>query len=344
MTGHDLLPPEAPLPWLTGIWSRLRGSREADRVAHGLLVSGPSGVGKRHLVELYARSLLCHTRGVDGMACGRCSDCSLLAAGSHPDLIRVGPDPESRSGEIPIGAIRNLSQRESLTPSRAQWKVAIIDPADRLNPAAANALLKTLEEPAGQTLLCLVGERLGQLPATIRSRCQQIKIPVPGESEALEWLKEQGTAGDLVLRLRLAHGAPLRARCELDETLLEQRRERLDGFLAVAAGSGDPVREAAAWNQLGAPSMLDWLAGWLCDILRLMITAEPARLDNPDRRADFARLARAIEPAAGHRFLQRILEARALAETNLNQLLQLESLAIEWSRIGRGITIRDPDA
>ncbi len=262
-------------------------------------------------------------------------DCHLVAAGSHPDLIRVGPDPEAKSDEITIGAIRSFTGRESLTPSRADWKVALIDPADRLNPAAANALLKTLEEPAGRTILCLIGERIGQLPATIRSRCQRISVPIPAESDALAWLSGQTAAGDLALRLRLAHGAPLRALAEFDDDLLAQRRERLAGFLAVAAGTRDPVSEAAAWNHLGARQLLDWLAGWLCDLLRLMVTEEPARLDNPDRRADFAHLAGRIDPAVGHCFLRHVLEGRAQAETNVNQLLLLESLAIEWSRISQ---------
>lgn len=325
-----------PLPWLTDIWSRLQAARTADRLAHGLLISGPRGVGKRHLAECLARSLLCRSRAANGTACGVCADCRLLDAGSHPDLIRVGPDPLAKSDEIPIAAIRALTEHESLTPSRADWKVALIDPADRLNPASANALLKTLEEPSGRTILCLIGERIGQLPATIRSRCQQIKAAIPSEADALDWLRGQTAQGDLALRLRLAHGAPLRALTELDDNLLEQRRQRLAGFFAVAAGTQDPVKEATAWNSLGASLLLDWLAGWSCDLLRLMSAIDSARLDNPDQRADLARLAGRIQPAAAHRFLQRVLEARALAESNANPQLLLESLAIDWSRINQG--------
>lgn len=333
MTVSNPIVPDAPMPWLAEIWLRLQASRAADRLAHGLLISGPRGVGKRHLAERLARSLLCRERDAQGMACGRCADCHLVSAGSHPDLIRVGPDPEAKSGEITIGTIRDFAGRESLTPSRADWKVALIDPADRLNPAAANALLKTLEEPAGRTIICLIGERIGQLPATIRSRCQQIKVPIPAESDALAWLSAQTSQSDQALRLRLAHGAPLRALAEFDDDLLEQRRQRLAGFLAVAAGTRDPVSEAAVWNTLGARQILDWLAGWLCDLLRLMVADAPARLDNPDRRADFARLAGNIDPASGHRFLRQVLEGRAQAETNVNPLLLLESLAIEWSML-----------
>ncbi len=337
LTAPHLLAPDTVLPWLTTIWSRLQASRTAGRLAHGWLISGSRGVGKRHLAEQLARSLLCPERDENGMACGHCTDCHLLNAGSHPDLIRVGSDPEAKSDEITIGSIRAFAERESLTPSRADWKVALIDPADRLNPAAANALLKTLEEPAGQTILCLIGERIGQLPTTIRSRCQQIKIPTPTESEALAWLVQQSRRDDLALRLRLAHGAPLRALAESDESLLEQRQQRLAGLFAVAAGKRDPVSEAVLWDELGARQMLDWLAGWLCDLLRLIVAQEPARLDNPDRQADFAMLARRLNPTAAHRLLQQVLLGYAHVENNVNQRLLLEDLAIEWFRLNQGL-------
>lgn len=332
----DLAAPSLSLPWLARTWARLQQSRDSGRLAHALLVCGPRGVGKRHLVERLAASLVCRERLADGAACGRCADCRLFAAGSHPDLIRVGPDPEAKSDEITVGAVRAFAQRESLTPSRADWKVAILDPADRLNPAAANALLKTLEEPAGRTLICLVAERIGQLPATVRSRCLQIRVPVPDASESLAWLRAQGLGGDLTLRLALAQGAPRRALADLDQERLEQRQQRLAGFLALAEGRADPLAEAAAWNALGPVLFLEWLAGWLCDLLRLMVAERPGRLDNPDQLQGFAALARRLDPAAGHRFLQRVLAARALAQTNVNHLLLLESLAIDWSGIIQG--------
>lgn len=324
---------DTPLPWLVEEWMRLERARRDGRLAHGLLFSGPRGIGKRHLVELLARSMLCSTPTADGVACGRCADCALIGAESHPDLLRVGPDPEAKSDEIPIAAIRALVERGSLTPSRAAWKVTLVDPADHLNAAAANALLKTLEEPPGAALIVLVTEQPGRLPATVRSRCRQIRIPPPAPADALTWLTGRMPAKDAALRLCLAHGGPLRALAELDEDMLGQRRKRLDGFLALARGERDPVVEAAAWNSLGARLCLDWLAGWMVDVVRLAASEDPIRLDNPDRRDDLCEVARRLEPAAVHRLLQRVLRARALVETRANPQLLLESLSIEWLRI-----------
>ena len=117
------------------------------------------------------------------------------------------PDPESKSGEITIDAIRDLTDRVALTTLRGTRKLALIDPADRLNGAAANALLKTLEEPAGDTLLCLIAEQPGRLPATIRSRCQLLRVPIPPADQALAWLTPR--LGDAAaMRLRLAWRRP----------------------------------------------------------------------------------------------------------------------------------------
>jgi DNA polymerase-3 subunit delta' len=329
---------DAPLPWLLDDWLRLDGARRAGRLAHGLLFSGPRGIGKRHLVELFARALLCSSPTTGGLACGRCADCVLVAAESHPDLLRVGPDPEAKSEEIPVAAIRALVERGALTPSRAAWKVTLVDPADQLNPAAANALLKTLEEPPGAAIIALIAERPGRLPATIRSRCRQIRIPAPPTEQGLDWLvgRVPEADADAALRLCLAHGAPLRALEELDAELLRQRHERFAAFLAVARGERDPVAEAAAWNSLGARLCLDWLAGWIGDLVRLGATEHPIRLNNPDCSDALSGLARRLEPAPLHRLLQRILRARALVETRVNPQLLLESLSIEWHRVGAG--------
>jgi DNA polymerase-3 subunit delta' len=324
---------DAPLPWLSEDWSRLQGARAAGRLAHGLMISGPRGVGKRHLAELLARALLCHAPDAQGLACGRCADCRLLRAESHPDLLRVGPDPESKSGEITIATVRALVERGALTPSRGARKVTLIDPADHLNSSAANALLKTLEEPPGDALLCLITEQPGRLPATIRSRCQQIRIPIPSAGQSLHWLSTRVPATDLALRLRLAHGAPLQVLSELETSLLAQRHERLTGFLAIARGERDPIAEAAVWNEVGAERMLDWLATWLVDLLRLSVSEDPAWLENPDQRATLGPVARRLDQAATHRLLRRVLWFRGLVEARLNPQLMLESVSIQWLRV-----------
>ena len=322
------------LPWLAPIWDRLRQAQTADRLHHALLITGARGLGKRRLADLFARARLCTSPGVRGLACGRCPDCALIAARSHPDLLRVAPDPESKSGEITIDAIRELTEHAALTPVRGVFKLVLIDPADRMNAAAANALLKTLEEPAGNTLLLLIAEQPGRLPATIRSRCQMLKLTVPAEDQALAWLAPRLGAG-AAQRLRLAYGAPLRAMGEFDQGTLAQRETLIRGFIGIGRGEIDPVAAAAAWNGIGVRLSLDCLADCLSDLLRLSVSPAPPRLAVPELATTLAGFSGRLAPGAVHRLLGRVFEAKGLLESNLNSLMLLESLLVEWARIGQ---------
>lgn len=332
--GREAAPEPELVPWLLPAWERLGEARAADRLSHALLLAGPSGVGKRWFAELLARALLCAAPDARGLACGVCAECRLSIAGSHPDLIRVGPDPESKSGEIGVDRVRELLQRASLTAARAPLKAIILDPADHLSISAANALLKTLEEPPGPAVLILIAEQVGRLPATIRSRCQLVKLPLPGGEVALTWLAARpGAPADPGARLALGRGAPLRALFGMDDTSLERHRELRDGFLALAAGGRDPVREAEAWNALGAPLSLDWLAGWLCDLARLAATGPLAEPRVSGDSPGFMPLAARLDRVGLHQLIQRVFEARALTATTVNPLLMIESLLIDWCRL-----------
>jgi len=329
----DLTPP----PWLVASWGALRRAQAAGRLPHALLIAGPAGVGKRLLADLLACSLLCRCPGPDGLPCGHCQDCHLFRVGNHPDLVRLGPDPEGKSDEIKVAGIRALVESEGLTPTRGTHKVIVIDPAERMNPSAANALLKTLEEPAPGTLFCLITERAYLLPATVRSRCQRMLLRPAEEAQALGWLAGRVKGADPVLLLRLAHGAPMRALALADEPLLVRRDAAFAGFVAVGQGARDPVAEAQAWGDLSPRVSLEWLGGWVSDLLRLKADGTVAHLSNPDKREDLMRLVPHLDPEAGHRYLQRVLRARATQDNPLNLQLLHESLLIDWAVLGRKV-------
>jgi DNA polymerase-3 subunit delta' len=330
--------PDALPPWLAPHWEALQRARGLGRLPHALLIHGPAGVGKRLFAEQLAQSLLCPTPDSDGRACGRCQDCHLFAVGNHPDLVRVGPDPEGKSDEIKVQGIRDLVESEGLTANRGGYKVILIDPAERMNPSAANALLKTLEEPAQDTLFGLLTERAHLLAATVRSRCQRLALGLPGEDQALAWLQPQVKGADPRLLLRLAHGAPLRALTLSDPALLARREAAFAGFLAVGQGTRDPVAEAQAWSDLSPRVSLEWLGGWLSDLLRLHADTGVAYLGNPDKREALVPLARRLGIAAGHRYLQRVMQARATQDNPLNPQLLHESLLIDWAHLARKVS------
>jgi DNA polymerase III subunit delta' len=214
-------------PWQITLWEQLREKRE--RMPHALLIHGPQGIGKLALAERFAQSLLCESARTGGAPCGKCDGCRWIEAGSHPDFRRVEPealarssgggeDPEEPvaapvraakpSNEIKVDQIRGLDSFLNLKSHRGGRRVALIHPAEAMNPNAANALLKGLEEPPGAALFILVSHRPARLLATIRSRCISVPVGAPDTEASLAWLEGQGLP-DPGPWLAFAGGAPL---------------------------------------------------------------------------------------------------------------------------------------
>ncbi len=318
-----------PYPWQAAQWQRLQQARARGRIGHAWLLAGPAGLGKSAFAAALARSLLCERPAPDGEPCGECRSCHLFAAGTHPDLQRLVPEEEGKP--IKVDAVREYCERSTLTAQLGGPKVAILEPADALNIAAANSLLKTLEEPTPQTTLLLVTAAPHRLPPTIRSRCQRLEFPLPDPAEAAAWLRGRITGADPALALRLAGGAPLAALAMADAAVLEERGRRLSEFVAVGEGREDPVRVAEGWLATDWGRLLDWLAGWLIDLARLRGGAAGAQLANPDQASVFQRLAERVDSKVLFGLVDQVLQARRAAASNLNHQLALESLLIRWA-------------
>jgi DNA polymerase-3 subunit delta' len=238
-------------PWLAEAWRTLAAALAQQRLHHGLLVAAPAGLGKRALVDALAAAALCERREGDAFACGSCRACGLVAAGSHPDLVRVGlelrDDGRPRS-EITIDQVRALTQRLAMASQFGGLQLALVDPADRLNVSAANALLKTLEEPASATVIVLVADEPARLPATIRSRCQRIDLRAPTRDEAMAWLRGQGVdAKAAQAALEASLGNPGRALEWCADDMLDVRRGCIDDLAALAGGRRSALEVAERW-------------------------------------------------------------------------------------------------
>ena len=167
----------------TAQWKTLRARVKSEKVPHALLLTGSRGIGKMQFARGFATSLLCDSPRVDtGAACGECSACKLVAAGSHADYVEVAPEQDSRV--IKTQQIRALCEQLGLTAQFGGYRVALINPADVMHTGAANSLLKTLEEPRPGVVIILVSSKLGAIPVTIRSRCQRVRINRVGETHA----------------------------------------------------------------------------------------------------------------------------------------------------------------
>lgn len=248
------------MPWHAEHWMRLQARRQRDALPHALLLCGPTGLGKRAFVQRFVQGLLCE-RPVDGEACRGCRSCLLVMAGTHPDVIGLSfglrKDGVQRS-EIVVEQIRELSARLAMRSQFGGWQVATIDPADAMNTAAANALLKTLEEPSAQTMLVLLADAPWRLPQTIRSRCQRVEFQLPPTAEALAWLQAEGVR-DAAAALTAASGNPGQAQAWAQQGSLERRLEVRKDLAALAAGRGQPTEVVKRWLD-SEPAQRLWFA------------------------------------------------------------------------------------
>lgn len=326
-------------PWQVAVATRaLRAGRAAWPQA--LLLTGATGIGKLVLAVNFARALLCEAPQPDGLACGICASCRYVAAGQHPDLRLVEPfdldddDVTLKAVEqIPVKHVRALIDWTNLTSHRGGAKVAIITPADRLNAAAANALLKTLEEPPAGTHLVLVTARAGRLLPTVRSRCQGLVAPAPATAEASNWLAAHGVAEPALL-LAQAGGAPFAALALRD--VQDERAAWLAALAkprslsAVALAARLDAAEKTERKALLA-SVLDWLLAWVADLARVAAGGTPLR--HPDHAAALQALAGTVAPVALFRYHRSLLAQRALVAHPLTPRLVAETILIRYREL-----------
>lgn len=324
--------------WHADAWRLARAG--IARGAHALLLAGAKGLGKRALAIRLAESYLCGSRGDQGQACGSCESCRWLAAGTHPDFALVEPlqDEENsdntlaqgasaRTRPISVDQVRQLGGLLALTGYREAGRVLVIHPAENMNAAAANALLKSLEEPPARTLFLLVTHRPALLPPTVRSRCQAVLVKLEDRDSAEAWLRRQGIE-DAAEQLALCGGAPLEAVAVVSDPAWGRRRDFLS---ALCAEETDGVALAARFRELAPGIILSWLQKWTFDLLALRFCAR-ARY-HQDLNTIAANLASTVDPASLARLHRRLLAMQKHVHHPLNPRLLIEQMLIDCRQV-----------
>jgi len=239
-------------PWQQRAYAQAAEALDSGRLGHALLVCGPAHLGKRAVAERLAQRALCRTRGTNGDACGQCRSCQLFAAGTNPDYgvvsFVMNKEGTRLRTEVVIDQIRDLSAQFALTPQYGGARVAIIDPADAVNHAACNALLKTLEEPQAGRYLWLVTADPARLPATIRSRCQKLEFRLPPAEESIQWLRGNGHDERAVVEaLDASRGHPGLADLWLRDGSLQLRKEVVGDLAQLSRGDASPLDVGQRW-------------------------------------------------------------------------------------------------
>lgn len=326
MSDHEL---KLPLEWHQTAWNSLIDALDRDHLAHGLLIFGHHGVGKLHFAKALGHYLLCH-QPQNHKTCGQCQSCLLNKAATHPDMLVVQPEDVGKA--IKVDQVRELNHFVAQTSQMSGKKVVIIEPADAMNINSSNALLKTLEEPAGDTHLILVVDSLSSLMATIRSRCQYYEIQPPTQQQATSFLSEMyPDRTDLDVLVTIAEQGPFYAKELIEQGKLEWRNLLSQGLVDVC-GSKSSVEVAESWKPVDLMEALHWLDSWVRDMIVLVMTKDLERVKNRDLDALMNLVqSRNLDPRFLHRYREILSEMeRAAIESHPNKQLVYDRLLVDW--------------
>jgi DNA polymerase-3 subunit delta' len=322
----------------------LKRALAEDKLPHAYLFYGAEGLGRFETALTLAQALLCEAG--DGDACGECSACTRVGAENHPDVIVVRPESRKGTkewiidpdlGTIRIEQIRDFQRWISVRSFEGGWKVGIFEGADRMNPAASNALLKTLEEPPPASLLVLVSPSRGRLLPTIVSRCQPVHFaPLPRQDlEAFLSERQAIPKEELSLVSALSEGSPGKALALDSQWVTEVRRDWMDRLRDLLASGPEGVLMDFADDLSRSSQLLDVLdlyESWYRDLLICGIHA-PEHIINRDYTEELAEAAAEQEPGETIAGIDAIRQARreVLGSFNLNKQSLVEGLLLKLS-------------
>jgi DNA polymerase-3 subunit delta' len=327
-------------PWQSETIQRLHGMR--TRLPNALLFKGPEGIGKRDLALNFAQSILCSSPNENGVACQQCSSCHWFTQETNPDFRLIQPNSFSdseeatekeggkkASREISIDQIRAISSFANLTSHSNGYRIVLIHPAEAMNNNAANALLKSLEEPSDQLMFILVSNNPQQLLPTILSRCLSFALALPAHEQSVSWLRDEGIA-DPTLALAQAGFAPLLAlKIASEESDSEEHAEILNSLSRQARF--DAIALAERVQRTSPVQVIHLLQQWCYDLVSFkqvgVIRYYPEQLES------ITRISKNTSLQALFRFVKELQEAKRVALHPLNPKLFFETLFLAYQQL-----------
>ncbi len=323
-------------PWQTQVWQHL--NQGSQRMPHALLLHGRAGIGKYDFSRIFSQALLCPSKYPQGHACGECSSCNWFNDNSHPDFRLLSPEQEAeddapttkktkKKTQISVAQIRELSGFLNMTSHRSNgMRVVLIHPAEALNLASANALLKMLEEPATGVIFILVSHQLQRLLPTIISRCQKISMPIPNDAQALDWLGKQGVQ-NAKQQLAYLEGSPIKV---LNEQLQFTLLTEIWRMLALGRKL-EPNIAAPTFIANSVETGIIAVQKWIYDLVAMKLSKQTRY--HMQHTSALQALAEKVNLSRLFDLQRKTDELSKLALHPLNHELQMESLLLEYTRI-----------
>lgn len=314
---------------------------QQQQVRHAYLFTGPDSIGKRTLALRFAQALNCEAPPAPGEACGNCRSCRLILDQTHPDLHIV--QAESVGGILKVEQIRILQRQLALTPYEGKWKIALLPRFHEANDSAANALLKTLEEPAKHVVILVTARALDNLLPTIVSRCELLALRILSKGDLKAALQARGEASETAeLLAAISAGRPGRSLTfTRTPELMEKRAKLIDDLIHLLSESRSgrfnyvaqltKGRDSSIHRERAEELLLTWMSMWR-DLL-LLCSGADAGSYNPDRKDDLSRLAERLDTNTAYANLSATRETLRTVRQFGNVRLALETLMLDLPRL-----------
>ncbi len=326
-------------PWHEQSWQHVIKARQSGHLPHALLFTGEKDTGKRGFADNLIKSLLCETPQLANAqgACHQCHGCKTYESSANPDYLCI--DLLDDKQQIGVDQIRAMNAFLGLTRSFAGQRVVLISQAERMNLHAANSLLKSLEEPADNSVIILLCAKASSLLATIKSRCQLLHLPTPDKQQALSWLHTQKQAkdyqpDDLEQALEISQGRPLAALNVLttQQNILQSRADFLNDISEIIQEHVSITDIAKKWHKQDSEPLLDWQLGW---VKRLIQThhIDDNRLIKKHHALHV--LKENLQPPALWELYDQLLRQKQLVHTSVNSQIFLENMLVLWLQAKR---------
>ena len=317
---------------------KIRTALAQQAIGHAYLFSGDDGIGKRLMALRFAQALSCETPPSSSQAdsCGRCRACEQIDSGAYPDLLVIEPEQDKANPQIKIDRVREIERHVIYRPLLSARKICIIDDADRLNTNAANAFLKTLEDPPEHSLFILVTSRPLRLLATVRSRCLTLRFSpaTPVQFEGAMALKQATATEDARFLSRVCGnriGVALR-------TDLSELRNRHDRFFDLCrsetlAHTTAVLQQAEELSKAQPfPDVIDWLSHGLRDVLLMTLGTRQDLLLHQAQVPLLEHIAASLTPADVVELMDLLQTLEQAPTQNLNLQLCLENFLFRFHR------------
>jgi len=311
-------------PWHQKTWDKFSAARSRKHLPHALLVTGEDGIGKREFAKKLVKSLLCH-QPANNQPCEQCNGCKTYIAEANPDFMEIQVAEDKK--QISVDQIRALSQFITLSRSFSAYRVILLHPVEAMNVNAANSLLKSLEEPAENTVIILLATTVNQILPTIKSRCQLLSLPNPTRQQAVEWLQENAPEmKDVQTRLDLSFDRPLLA-LKANDSDINQAAEFGADILQVLEEKTSITEVAKKWEKAQHKNLIDWQLSWLQALIKGELTGV---IETSLLGLNLSEINRLIKSEPCWQLYQQILEQQKYIHTSVNPLMFIENMLTLW--------------